>query len=87
MGVVKEARESGSRVPEDLSITGFDDLSSDFHFEPFVTSVRFSRHEMGRRAVELIARDSEAAGESSDVKFEHETVPVELAIRSSTSAI
>jgi len=46
-------REIGFRVPEDVSLIGFDDTVSDIHVPPLHT-VTFSREEMGEVAVETM---------------------------------
>ena len=51
MGAIHKLQELGLRVPDDLSVVGFDDVSTLYNFQPALTSVTFSRFEMGRRAV------------------------------------
>ena len=60
----------GLGVPADVSVTGFDDISSAFHFSPAISSVRFDRVEMGRLAVRMIDGDCERKGELFPVYFE-----------------
>lgn len=54
VGALKRARELGIRVPEDVSITGFDDLELATVVEPGITTVHVPHREMGRRAAELL---------------------------------
>jgi LacI family transcriptional regulator len=54
MGLIEHARQDGVEVPCQLSVVGFDDISQRYHFHPAITSVKFSRYEMGRCAVRLI---------------------------------
>ncbi len=49
-GVLFEAREQGLRVPDDLSVTGFDDMWLAGQITPGLTTVRTPRREMGRLA-------------------------------------
>ena len=54
---VKAARERGLRVPEDLSVVGFDDASCAIETWPHLTTMRVDAEEMGRLAVRrLVAR-------------------------------
>lgn len=53
-GVLQAAHEAGLRVPEDLSVAGFDDVYTARHMNPPLTSVRQPLYEMGRRAAEML---------------------------------
>jgi LacI family transcriptional regulator len=50
------ARERGIRVPEELSIVGFDDSEISAIVSPALTTVRQPVAEMGRMAVSLLMR-------------------------------
>src|SRR5262249_41880083 len=54
MGAMEQLQASGIGVPEEVSVTGFDDISTEHGCRPALTSVRFSRSDMGRRAVLLL---------------------------------
>jgi DNA-binding LacI/PurR family transcriptional regulator len=54
MGAVKCLKKHGLRVPEDVSVTGFDDVSSQYPNTPRLTSISYSRADMGTRAVSMI---------------------------------
>ena len=83
MGAVRALQEMGSRVPEDVSVVGFDDVSTQYAFRPALTSIRFPREEMGRRALRLL---SEAEYQNPDSSLQgHEIFPVELIERDSTA--
>lgn len=73
LGVVEAARRRGLRVPEDLSVVGFDDLPGSRWASPPLTTVRQPMAEMGRLAVRTIGRRLD--GEDVDV------MRVELATR------
>ena len=51
---LKMCRELGLRVPEDISIAGFDDVESASHTEPPLTTVRVNKESMGRYAVRCL---------------------------------
>ncbi len=53
-GVAEGARVTGRRVPEDLSIVGFDDLPISRWVSPPLTTVRQPLAEMGRTAAEML---------------------------------
>ena len=53
---MQAARARGLRVPEDLSVVGFDDLEWAQIVTPALTTVRQPLAEMGRMAVSLLTR-------------------------------
>ena len=53
-GLIVRARERGIRVPEDLSIVGFDDVYFSSFSSPPLTTVRVPKFEMGVHAVRLL---------------------------------
>jgi LacI family transcriptional regulator, galactose operon repressor len=73
IGVVQAARARGVRVPDDLSIVGFDDVEGATIVTPALTTVRQPLAEMGRTAVSLLMRLLE--------RQRFETLHVELATR------
>ncbi|WP_431040545.1 LacI family DNA-binding transcriptional regulator [Streptomyces sp. P1-3] len=54
MGVYEAARQAGLRVPQDLSIVGFDDLPMCEWLSPPLTTVRQPLEEMGRIAARML---------------------------------
>jgi LacI family transcriptional regulator len=56
IGALQAARERGLRVPEDVSVVGFDDLDQAAIVTPALTTVRQPLAEMGRMAVSVLAR-------------------------------
>ncbi|MEQ1645522.1 MAG: LacI family DNA-binding transcriptional regulator, partial [Pyrinomonadaceae bacterium] len=54
LGAMQEFKSAGLRIPEDISIIGFDDISFASLSEPPLTTVCSPRAEIGRRAFEAI---------------------------------
>jgi LacI family transcriptional regulator len=50
-GVMKALREEGIRIPDDISIIGFDDLPTSALMDPPLTSIAVSKWEIGNTAV------------------------------------
>lgn len=53
-GVLAECRRQGVRVPDDMSVIGFDDLDFAARLDPPLTTVRIPSEDMGRRSAEAI---------------------------------
>ena len=80
-GLIEAARSRGLRVPEDLSVVGFDDAPLARLLSPPLTTVRQPLREMGRAGVRTALRL--AAGDKLD--SHHVELATELVVRSSTA--
>jgi DNA-binding LacI/PurR family transcriptional regulator len=80
LGALKRIRLSGLRVPDDISLVGFDDLFLAQYTDPPLTTVRQPKHYMGRLAMETLLRLLSGSTSEENVK-----VPGELVIRESTA--
>jgi len=54
LGVYDAAKQLGLRIPEDLSVVGFDDIPEAKAAEPSLTTVTQPLHEMGGRALDVL---------------------------------
>jgi DNA-binding LacI/PurR family transcriptional regulator len=82
LGALRAARTYGLRVPEDVSIIGFDDLVIASYTEPPLTTVRQPKEYMGRLATEIILKLISGVDCECNVK-----VRGELIIRQSTAPL
>jgi LacI family transcriptional regulator len=57
-GAMAALREAGRRVPDDVSVVGYDDVPSAADFNPPLTTVRVPQEELGRTAVKLAMQRS-----------------------------
>ncbi|MBC9726923.1 LacI family DNA-binding transcriptional regulator [Streptomyces sp. TRM68367] len=80
IGAVRAARRRGRRVPEDLAVLGFDGLALGELVEPALTTLHIDKRQLGRLAVEQVARLR--AGEEPMNGTEASVVP-ELVVRAS----
>ncbi|MEH6577213.1 MAG: LacI family DNA-binding transcriptional regulator [Amphritea sp.] len=80
-GCLLECLHSGIKVPEEVSITGFDDLPLSEHLPPGLTTVNVPTGHMGRQAAEFLL-DS-LAGKVPTPKIK---LPTQLVVRGSTGA-
>lgn len=81
LGVIEAARLRGLRVPQDLSVTGFDDTELARFASPPLTVIRQPLREMGRVAVKTVLQM--AAGETLD--SHHVELATELVVRGTTA--
>ena len=80
IGAILEAKARGLRVPEDISVTGFDDLDLAKEIPPGLTTVHAPLTEMGRLTAAYLLK-AEPDGE----KAPHMELPAELVVRGSTA--
>lgn len=55
-GALTGAKELGLRIPEDVSVVGFDDIDLSIAVDPPLTTVRVPHRRMGRAAAEMLRR-------------------------------
>ena len=56
MGVIKAIKSKGLKVPEDISVLGFDNLKFSSIFEPGLTTIAQPAFEIGEKVAELLLR-------------------------------
>ena len=78
IGAMRALLDSGLRVPEDISVVGFDGLELGAYYIPKLTTIRQDAEQLARRGVELLLQ---ALEEESPAR--HEKVPFELAVQDS----
>jgi DNA-binding LacI/PurR family transcriptional regulator len=83
IGAMWAAGELGLRVPEDLSIVGFDDLNVSRHSNPPLTTVHQPIRQKGEEAARLLLR---MIANPDMERPEHKTLETRLMIRGSTAA-
>ncbi|MGL5366359.1 MAG: substrate-binding domain-containing protein, partial [Plesiomonas shigelloides] len=54
IGALQQAKKLGFRVPQDLSIIGFDDIKFSEFCDPPLTTVSQPRYEIGRQSMTLL---------------------------------
>jgi len=82
-GVVRAAMERGLRIPEDLSLIGFDNIEFSGIVHPPLTTIHQPKYEMGYAAVEILLR---LARDKDKQTAEHRLLGVELIKRQSCQA-
>jgi len=54
LGAITAAKEMGYRVPEDVTVIGFDDVEHTTMFHPYITTVAQPCYELGKRSARLL---------------------------------
>lgn len=81
LGALRALADAGRRVPDDVSVVGFDDVADAAEFRPPLTTVRQDFDALGRRAVAALV----GAIEGGEPVVE--TVPASVIVRRSTAEI
>ncbi|MCB0159834.1 MAG: substrate-binding domain-containing protein, partial [Caldilineaceae bacterium] len=73
IGAISVLRAQGLTVPQDMAVTGFDDVDVAAYFEPPLTTWRQPRRAMGRAAMEMMLEllDGETNGTHRHVRVMH----------------
>lgn len=79
IGAIRALQDNGLRVPEDVSVMGFDGLPIGFYTVPRLTTVRQSVKEMAERGVQILIQCIQSEGENC-----HESVDFSIYEREST---
>ncbi len=83
IGAFRFAHEKNLRVPEQLSIVGFDDVHLASYTNPPLTTIRQSKREMGAQAAKLLLERIA----QQDLEPHQEILDTELVIRGSTAVV
>jgi DNA-binding LacI/PurR family transcriptional regulator len=81
LGLLRALHDTGLRVPEDVSVVGFDDLPDSAEFQPPLTTVHQDFAEVGRRCVEQVLRQVREHVHETGTRL----VPTRLELRASTA--
>ncbi|MEU9646562.1 LacI family DNA-binding transcriptional regulator [Streptomyces sp. NPDC048188] len=81
LGLLRALHEHGRRVPEDVSVIGFDDIAEAGSFLPPLTTVHQDFAEVGRLCVRAVLRTMREAGPHRGTTL----VPTRLVTRASTA--
>lgn len=84
IGLMRALRELEIRVPEDVSVIGYDDIDMASYTAVPLTTVRVPKQEMGRRAAEILIQHAEASDAGT---LEKVCLNAELVVRESTQSL
>jgi DNA-binding LacI/PurR family transcriptional regulator len=80
LGLLRRLHEAGRRVPDDISVVGFDDLPEAAFMNPPLTTVRWDFLDLGARSVELLLTEIDERAPAPA----HTSVDPTLVVRAST---
>ncbi|HET8656239.1 MAG TPA: LacI family DNA-binding transcriptional regulator [Longimicrobiaceae bacterium] len=81
LGVCRALSELGLRIPDDVSVVGYDDLQLLEYVSPPLTSVRVPKREVGRLAAEILYREIDGGSRTPQKVY----LQAELVVRGSTA--
>lgn len=81
MGLMKGLFEHGYKVPKDMKIIGFDDVSYSKYYNPALTTIRQDTKQIGEKAAELLLSMMDG---SQDITEQVYRIPVSLIKRETT---
>ncbi|AFT94254.1 MULTISPECIES: LacI family DNA-binding transcriptional regulator [Alteromonas] len=80
IGAIHELKRQGLSIPDDISVTGFDNVKVSGYLDPPLTTVDQPAYEMGRRAVEILIKKIR----QEPLRRSREIMPFQLLERQST---
>ena len=84
MGAIRALSDVGLRVPQDVSVLGFDDVANASYFIPRLSTIRQPLHEMGRLAVDRLLAGIQDPSRKLPASIK---VTPELVVRGSTGPV
>ena len=82
IGVIRALHDRGIKVPEDVSVMGFDGVQVGEYIQPRLSTVRQDPQEMARRSVDILLENIKGT-----LSPRYETMPVRVLLRESTKNV
>ncbi|MBN2601943.1 MAG: LacI family DNA-binding transcriptional regulator [Candidatus Marinimicrobia bacterium] len=83
IGAIEAVKDSGLRVPEDIAIVGFDDISTSQYITPALTTVKVPLYEMGQLVGKTLLQKINSDSKEHLTVAEQIVIPLEIIIRES----
>ncbi len=83
IGVMQCLKNNGIKVPDDISVIGFDDVQAELLLDPPLTTISVPKLDMGTEAIQLLL----GIINKENIKARKILVPVKLIIRESTKNV
>lgn len=85
IGLIQALHARGVRVPEDISVVGYDDIGLAGYTVPALTTVQQDFTAIGEQAVALVLEELEQLSRGELVIPQHRLIPAPLVVRASTA--
>jgi len=82
MGAIRTINDHGLKVPDDISVVGFDDIELCSFITPRLTTIHFPKYKMAQATVDILLKRIEDSEIKKPIK---KVLPLNLVIRESTS--
>jgi len=86
LSVLQIAHRQSRRVPQELAVAGFDNITESAYFWPSLTTINHDQHELGCRAVQEVVGQIQAVQRDEKTEPQIITLSPELVIRESSVA-
>lgn len=83
LGAIKAVQNNGLKVPEDISVIGFDDIELAEYVTPRLTTIRQNCDEIGKAAIDILVEQIN----KKEKLAVNKVIPVELVIRESCTEV
>ncbi|MBU0559289.1 MAG: substrate-binding domain-containing protein [Bacteroidetes bacterium] len=83
IGVMHYLKDNNYKIPQDVSLVGFDDVEADLLLDPPLTTVRVPKIELGAEAFRVLVSQLK----NNKIQPKKILVPVEILVRNSTKKI
>ena len=80
VGVLRELRDQGLEVPQDVSVTGFDNIELAEYLNPALTTANIPRKQIGRIIFDTLTPSPDHIGKDQEV-----LIDPQLVVRESTA--
>jgi LacI family transcriptional regulator len=87
IGAIRAIRQAGLRVPDDISVVGFDNTPGTAHISPSLTTVDQSIDDMGYVATEILINLIQGKPGGFSLESKQYQIPTQLIVRDSCHAI
>jgi LacI family transcriptional regulator len=84
-GAIRALHQLGRKVPDDCSVTGFDDVAAAAYYNPSLTTVRQGMEELGSAAVEFLLKAIEDSTLNKKTTVRSRRIQPHLVVRESTA--